>query len=392
MLPVRIQWPSTVEFGAGRIRELKGHLGGCGQVFLVCDPHVLATTKIVARELEALGASTQISTEIEPEPSFDALHNLLGAVRSFGPDTVVGIGGGSTLDLAKLVSVLFSGEQKVEDIIGIDRVAARKTRLVTIPTTSGTGSEVTPIAILSDVEHKLKKGIVSRSLIPDVAIVDPELTLSVPPAVTASTGMDAMTHCIEAFTNRHAHPIIDNIAIEGIRLIGSALQKAVQSGSDLEARTHMALGSLYGGLCLGPVNTAAVHAMAYPLGGEFKIAHGVANSVLLPFVMFFNLPTCTEKYARIALSLGVPPGKDPEAVARRGILRIRELSENCGIPSGLKALGIPESAIPRMAEGALQVKRLMDNNPRSITLDDAVKIYRNALAETIPAIRFKPKA
>jgi alcohol dehydrogenase class IV len=216
-----------------------------------------------------------------------------------------------------------------------------------------------------------------------VAIVDPELTLSVPPAITASTGMDAMTHCLEAYTNRHAHPIIDNIAIEGIRLIGSTLQTAVHSGTDLDARTSMALGSLYGGLCLGPVNTAAVHAMAYPLGGEFSIPHGVANAVLLPFVMSFNLPSCVEKYAKIATTLGVPQSEDSATVARQGILRIRELSENCGIPSGLRALDIPESAIPRMAEGALQVKRLMDNNPRPVTLDDAVAIFKNAFAEKI---------
>lgn len=385
MLPLTLQWPSTIDFGAGRIDNLTGYLSGCRNVFFLCDPHVRKCADVVAQTLDEQGVSTLISTDVVPEPPFDSLRDLLGPVRSFGPDAVVGIGGGSTLDLAKLVSVLLSGEQKIDDILGIDNVRARKIRLIAVSTTSGTGSEVTPIAILTDVEQKLKKGVVSPYLVPDVAIVDPELTISVPAAVTASTGMDALTHCIEAYTNKHAHPIVDNIAIEGIQLIGNSIQGAVESGQDLAARTSMALGSMYGGLCLGPVNTAAVHAMAYPLGGEYQIPHGVANSVLLPFVMSFNLPACLEKYARIARALGVEPDPDLEVVARRGIQKIHTLSNVCGIPSTLGELGIPESAISTMTEGALKVTRLMNNNPRPITPDDAASIYRNAFAGTITA-------
>jgi alcohol dehydrogenase class IV len=190
--------------------------------------------------------------------------------------------------------------------------------------------------------------------------------------------MDAMTHCIEAYTNRHAHPVVDNLAIEGIRLIAANLEACVIDGSNLAARTALALGSLYGGMCLGPVNTAAVHAMAYPLGGEFKIPHGVANSVLLPFVMDFNLSSNAAKYAEIALAVGAGQGSSDDETAHNGLLKVRELSNTCGVPPSLKALDIPESAIPGMAGAAMLVTRLMENNPRTVTLEDAQDIYSKA--------------
>ncbi len=374
---ITLTWPSVIEFGAGRLEKLKDHLSGNKRIYFLCDPPIKAKIEPLLAELRD-GFEVEISTDVVPEPPFEALEKLLEPVRVFSPDAIVGVGGGSAMDLAKLVSVLFTGEQKTEEIIGIGQVKDRKVKLFTVSTTSGTGSEVTPIAVLTDTAQKLKKGVVSKFIIPDVAIVDPELTTTLPPAITASTGMDAMTHCIEAFTNRHSHPIIDNLALEGIRLIAQNLETAVKSGNDLDARTAMALGSLYGGLCLGPVNTAAVHAMAYPLGGEFKIPHGVSNSVLLPFVMSFNLPSCVEKYAQVAHVVGVSPEGSNEDMARKGILKIRDISERCGIPSGIRDLHIPESAIPSMAEAALKVKRLMENNPRTVALGDAEAIFRQA--------------
>ncbi len=375
---VTLNWPSVIEFGSGRLEKLKEHLGGCRRVFILSDPPIMTKIEPVVGELKSQSIEVQVSTDVVPEPPFEALERLLEPVRTFDPDAVVGVGGGSAMDLAKLVAVLFSGAQRAEEIIGIGKVKTRKVKLVTVSTTSGTGSEVTPIAVLTDIQHKLKKGMVSTFLVPDVAIVDPELTLTLPPAITAATGMDAMTHCIEQYTNRHAHPIIDNIALAGIRLIAANLETAVHSGDSLEARTAMALGSLYGGLGLGPVNTAAVHALAYPLGGEFKIPHGVSNSVLLPFVMDFNLPACVDKYADIAEAVGIPPHGSREEMAKQGILKIREISERCGIPSSIHEFGIPESAIPSMAEAAMKVKRLLDNNPRTVDLEGAESIYRKA--------------
>ncbi len=298
-------------------------------------------------------------------------------MRDFNPDCVVGIGGGSTMDCAKLAAVLFSGAQSTEEVIGVDNVASRHVKLIAAPTTSGTGSEVTPIAVLTDTNEGLKKGVVSRYLIPDVALVDPELTIGMPPPLTAATGMDAITHCLEAYTNRHGHPIIDTFALEGIRLMYPHLNAAVADGSDITARNAMSLGSLYGGLCLGPVNTAAVHALAYPLGGLFHVSHGTSNSVLLPFVMNFNLASCQQRYSTIARAIGLK-GTDDAARAAELVGAVRTLSQKCGIPASLRELKIPRDAIEEMAAAALQVQRLLQNNPREVLLEDARNIYEAA--------------
>lgn len=376
--PLTLNVPSCIEFGSGKLATLATHLQNHRRIFILVDAPIQPKIAPIIAALKDAGKAVMVSTEVVPEPPLEALEVLLAPVREFAPEAVVGVGGGSAMDLAKLVAVLFSGEQKTQDIIGIGKVAGRKVSLITVSTTSGTGSEVTPIAVLTDTQAKLKKGVVSRYLIPDVAIVDPDLTLSLPAAVTAATGMDAMTHCIEAYTNKFAHPIVDNLAMDGIRLIAANLERCIRNGADLEARTSMSLGSLYGGLCLGPVNTAAVHAMAYPLGGTYKISHGVSNSVLLPFVMAFNLSGNLQKYANVALAIGAEKGRDDKETAFNGVLKVREISNACGIPQSLKALDIPESAIPEMAKAAILVTRLMDNNPRKVELKDAEAIYRRA--------------
>jgi alcohol dehydrogenase class IV len=190
--------------------------------------------------------------------------------------------------------------------------------------------------------------------------------------------VDALTHCIEAFANRFAHPTVDLYAMQGIRLISANVVQAVEHGDDIEARTSMSLGSLYGGLCLAPVNTAAVHALAYPLGGEFHVPHGVSNSVLLPHVLRFNLPAAPERYAQVALALGLEPGGSDLETAERGLAQLFELSQACGIPVGMSDLGVPEEAIPHMAEAAMKVTRLLNNNLREVTVTDAEAIYRAA--------------
>jgi alcohol dehydrogenase class IV len=386
MTGVTIRWPSVIEFGKDKFVKLKDHLVdlvGQGRVFFLADPHIRENVENLSGLLEKTGFDVEISTHISPEPSFDDLEKLLAPVKKFAPDAVVGAGGGSTMDLAKLVAVLYTGEQDVEDIVGVDRIKSRKTKLITVSTTSGTGSEVTPIAIITDANQKLKKGVVSRFLLPDAAIVDPLLTMSLPSPVTAATGMDALTHCIEAYTNKYSHPITDNLALKGIQLISSNLETAVKKGDCMEARTGMALGSLYGGLSFGVVGVAAVHALAYPLGGNFHIPHGVSNAVLLPYVMNFNRPSCLEKYSNIAAVFGIPLKGSHEETAGKLIPAIRELSKNCGIPSNLRELNIPESAISSMAEAAVKIRRLMDNNPRPINEKEAERIYRQAFEAVI---------
>ncbi len=376
--PITLNGPSTIEFGAGKIATLKEHLSENRRIFFLIDPPVVNAVQPVIEDISNSGAEVKISTDVVPEPPIESLEALLDPVKAFAPDAVVGIGGGSAMDLAKLISVLFSGEQQTDEIIGIGNVKGRHVRLITASTTAGTGSEVTPIAVLTDTAAGLKKGVVSTHIIPDVAIVDPELSIGVPPAITAATGMDAITHCIEAYTNKFSHPIIDLLALQGIQLMYKNLETAVIDGENLEARTAMALGSLYGGMCLGPVNTAAVHALAYPLGGTFKISHGMSNSVLLPFVMQFNLPACVERYAEIGRVIGLKADGSGEDLGKAAIRAIRELSEKCAIPGSLEAIDIPESAIEDMSKAAMEVQRLLNNNPREVTLDDARTIYQQA--------------
>jgi len=376
--PLTLNLPATIEFGAGSIGTLTTHLATHKRVYFLIDKPVSSLLEPVLKTLAESGIVVKICTDVVPEPPIESLEVLLAPVKEFAPDAIVGVGGGSAMDLAKLVAVLFNGDQRTEEVIGIDNVNERRVTLISAATTAGTGSEVTPIAVLTDSAAGLKKGVVSRHIVPDVAIVDPELTIGLPPAITAATGMDAITHCIEAYTNKFSHPIIDLLALQGIQLMYKSLEKAVTNGSDLEARTDMALGSLYGGMCLGPVNTAAVHALAYPLGGAFKISHGMSNSVLLPFVMQFNLTACIDRYGKIGRSIGVNSGKSDEEEARATIRALRELSEKCGIPSSLAAIDIPEAAIPDMAGAAMEVQRLLNNNPRELRTEDAQMIYQQA--------------
>ena len=328
-------------------------------------------------QLKQNGAEVYIDTSIVREPSFEDFTSLLNKVSSFNPDVVIGIGGGSVLDVAKLIAAQLDNEQQLEEIVGIGLLKGRNIKLVCVPTTSGTGSEVSPNAILVDPENQ-KKGIISPHLVPDIVYVDPLLTLGVPAEITAATGLDALTHCLEAFTNKFALPFIDMYAVEGMKLIAANIVRAVKNGADEEARTQVAMGSLLGGFCLGPVNTAGVHALSYPLGSTFHLAHGLSNALLLPYVMEFNMPAAVRRYAETAVALGCERAGTDEETARRGIEKIKSLIAECGIPARLRDVEIPETAIPQMTADAMKVTRLLKNNPRTMTLEDAVSIYQSA--------------
>jgi alcohol dehydrogenase class IV len=380
MRTVRLLQPKKIVFGRDCATQCVDDVLALGlsRVFIVTSPPIVGLVEPLADALKKGGACVVIYSEIATEPAIATFEATLEAARRAEPDAVIGLGGGSAMDVAKLVAALYDGQQSVRDVFGIEKLASRTLYLACLPTTAGTGSEVSPNAILLDETDELKKGVVSPFLVPDAAYVDPMLTVTLPPAVTAATGLDALTHCIEAYANRFAHPMVDLYTLEGIRLIGANLLRAVEKGNDLEARTNMALGSLYGGLCLSPVNTAAVHALAYPLGGEFHVAHGVSNAVLLPPVLEFNLPAAPERYAEIALAMGAEGGASPLETAQRGLDKMRELSRRCGIPAGLSELGVPAEAIPRMAQSAMKVTRLLKNNLRELTAADAEAIYRAA--------------
>lgn len=379
--PLTIGNVRLLRFGAGALRMCGDDLAGDGvrRVFIVTTPPTRGLCQPLVERLASHAVSTCIWDDLAGEPTTSDLASALGAAHQFGADSVVGLGGGSAMDVAKLVAALFDGRQQIDDAIGVDRLSGRALPLACVPTTAGTGSEVTPIAVVGVENEDLKKGVVSRHLVPDAAYLDPLLTMSMPPAVTAATGLDALTHCIEAYANRFAHPLVDVQALAGIRLIAANLERAVHHGDDLEAREAMLRASYYGGLCLGPVNTAAVHALAYPLGGEFGIAHGVANALLLPHVLRFNLDAAPRRYAEIAHALGISPSGDDMRDAMAGIDRIVALSQACGVHLSLASHGIGAEAIPRMAAAAMTVTRLLERNPRELCEADCASIYQAAL-------------
>jgi len=348
------------------------------RVLLVTSTPVLKTITPLLDSLARLGLTIVNSPPVDVEPTVAMFQTALDAARKEKFEAVLGVGGGSPMDVAKLIAALHGGSQRIEEVFGINVLKNRNLPLVCLPTTSGTGSEVSPNSILLDETDRLKKGVISPHLVPDAAYVDPLLTLSVPPAVTASTGLDALTHCIEAFANKFAHPVVDLYAQKGIRLTSGHLSRAVRDGSDVEARTNLALGSLLGGLCLGPVNTAAVHALAYPLGSEFKVAHGVSNALLLPYVIQFNLAEAPSRYADVAVEMGVQRNQSDAATAGHGVERLFELVKECGVPQRLSDVGVPRDAIPQMAKAAMKVTRLLKNNLRPVTETDVIRIYEAA--------------
>jgi alcohol dehydrogenase len=370
----------ALSFGSGAALRCASDIRdrGIESVFLVTTKPTLPLCAPLVNALRSNGCAVTVWHDIAGEPTIPEFKNALQAAREARPGAVIGLGGGSAMDVAKLVAALADERQSIEQAFGVDNLPGRSLWLACIPTTAGTGSEVTPIAILGDLMEDLKKGVVSRHLVPDAAYLDPVLTVTMPPAITAATGLDALTHCIEAYANRYAHPLIDVYALAGIGLIAEHLERAFKNGQDIEARAALLQASLYGGLCLGPVNTAAVHALAYPLGGEFHIAHGLANALLLPHVLRFNLEAAPGRYASIAKALGIGPTGNDLADARGGINRIEALIKTCGVQAGMRHFGIEQSAIPRMARAAITVQRLLERNLRVITEADAVDIYKAA--------------
>lgn len=374
-----IHFPGKLVFGNGCLSQLAEELAGYAgkKIFIATIEPLLPVVREMLSPLQS-SSEVMIDHSITQEPSFDDFQTLMDVVAPFNPDIVIGIGGGSVLDIAKLVAAQLGNDQRLEDYVGIGLLKGRSRKLICAPATAGTGSEVSPNAILVDHDNQ-KKGIISPFLVPDSVYVDPLLTVSVPPSITAATGIDALTHCLEAYTNKFAQPLIDVYAYEGMRLIASHIVTAVNNGKDTEARKQVAMGSLLGGFCLGPVNTAGVHALSYPLGSMFHLPHGLSNALLLPYVMEYNIPAAPKRYADVAVALGCERKETDQATASDGVRKIRELIKACGLPATLSEVNIPETAIPAMAADAIKIQRLLKNNPRTIEEKDAIEIYKAAL-------------
>ena len=376
--------PAQITCGCGAAETVgteAKRLGGT-RCFLIGDPNLVKVgvpERMVAL-LKAEGVETRLWTDVEPEPSVQSIEGAAAAAREFRCDLVVAVGGGSALDTAKAVTLLTRNPGVLEDYFGIGLVKQRGAPSILIPTTSGTGAEITPNSLFYVPAIKEKKAVVSPHTIPDVAIIDPLLTLSVPPKVTAATGMDALSHAVESYTSLNASPMTDLYALEAIRLIGAHLRTAVANGGDLAARDGMARASFYAGVAIGNAGTNIVHALAYPLQGQHRITHGVANSLLLPYGMEFNALSNLFKFGAVAEGLGEPiAGLSPRAAAAKSAEACRLLSLDVGIPQRMSAVGIRHEHIDALVDGAMKMTRLWANNPRQVRPEDARAILEKAL-------------
>lgn len=347
---------------------------------LIVTDAILVQSGTVDQVLGQLGGRRYgVFDQVKPEPEIAIVEDCTQAYRQGGHDGLIGVGGGSAIDIAKSVAAYAGHEGKLEELFGVDQVKRKGPPLIAIPTTAGTGSEVTNVAILSDKQAQLKKGIVSDYLLPDVALVSPLMTLTCPRGVTAASGVDALVHAIESYLSLNASPITDSLAIGAIRLIAKSLPKAYANPNDIQAREDMATASLMAGMAFGNAGVGAVHALAYPLGGRFNIAHGVSNALLLPYVMAWNKLACVERFRDIAEAMGEPvAGLSDLDAAERAVQAMAALCAAVEIPKGMRAFGVPEDAIPQMAEEASKIDRLMRNNPRKFNARDIEQIYRAA--------------
>ncbi|MCO5399141.1 iron-containing alcohol dehydrogenase [Ralstonia soli] len=353
------------------------------RIALITQP-VMEQNGVIGRVVEALaarGIEARIVRGVEPEPTIENVETVFREqISPFAPDAILSIGGGSVLDAAKLFAVRLTNDQPLREWLGIDLIRRPGIPLVLVPTTAGTGSEVTPNAIVTLPDEELKVGIVSRHLLPQLVVLDAELTFDLPKPITAATGIDAFVHSLESYISTKANPVSDMFAMESMRLIGANIVEAYQNGRSVKAREAMMLGSMYGGLALTAAGTAAVHALAYPLGGMFGVTHGVANAMLLPHVMAFNKDAIVTRLANVARALTISRHDvDDEAAADALIERLTEWTEVVQIPQDLRQFGVSESHLDALAEAASKVKRLLGNNPKPLSHSDIKAIYQRLL-------------
>lgn len=370
--------------GAGslsRITEEIPRLNG-SHVMIVTDQGLVQTGIIERLEglLDESGIKHSRFDQVEPDPRLETAVEAADQIKKASADLVIGIGGGSPIDISKISAILAKNDGDLSAFVGIDLIPEPGLQTIIVPTTAGTGSEVTPIVILSDTGEKLKKGIVSPYLFPATAILDPELCIGLPPHITAATGMDAFIHAVEAYTSNNANDFTDLLAARAIGLIHANIRTAFANGSDIKAREAMLEGSLLAGMAFANAGVTAVHAFAYPIGAEFHIPHGVANSIMLNPVMAFNIMGNLDKFARLAILLGEnTAGLSQKASALKALESMEELICDLNIPNRLSGFGITDTDIPMLAKGVMKVTRLLTNNPRTLTVEDAEAIYRNVL-------------
>jgi len=375
-----------LRFGSGQAKdcckEISNKLGQ--RILFVSDKDLmsLGLTDNTLKELQKMG-SVQVFDEVESDPSQKTLLKAIEVGKKFNATGVIGFGGGSSMDVAKLTALILGSNENLEEAWGVANAKGPRLPLVLIPTTAGTGSEVTPISIITVGEEE-KKGVSSALILPDLAILDPDLTLGLPASTTAATGIDAMVHAIEGYasSNKNNNPISKMLAIEALKLLSGSIEKAVFNGSNVEARGNMLIGSMLAGKTFANSPVAAVHALAYPIGGTFHISHGLSNSLVLPYVLRFNSveSKAAKNYAELAPYVfpELDINKGAQAVCAEFIDKLESLSKKLGLPQKLREVDIPKNACEKMAKDAMKQTRLLVNNPREVTEVDALNIYQSA--------------
>lgn len=382
--PFSFSTAASIRFGFGAIADFPAafRLNSQSKVFIATDPGIVKANlldKLLA-PLQAAGIAPLIYDKVVADPPELIVQEAIELARSPGVNAVIGFGGGSSLDVAKLVAVLANGNERLQDIYGVNKVRGNRLRLALVPTTAGTGSEVTGIAVVTTGAAE-KKGVASPVLLPDLALLDPELTLSLPPIVTAATGVDAMVHAIEAYTsiNANNNPISKMLARRALPLLAGSIRTAVGNGSNRAARGHMLLGAMIAGQAFANSPVAAVHALAYPLGGHFHLAHGITNALVLPHVLRFNTDACSDAYADLAVAAFPYLAEHPlnERVCAF-ISELVGLTKDVGVPRRLRDVGVEQSQLAMLADDAMKQTRLLVNNPKPLTRADALGIYEAA--------------
>ncbi|SFH99728.1 iron-containing alcohol dehydrogenase [Methylobacterium brachiatum] len=390
MNPFTFQTTPNVLFEAGASKKLPEIVAtfGAKRVLLVTDKGVrkAGLTEAAEAALAAAGIAIDVYEDVVADPPSTVIEAAAKRARELGTDLVLSIGGGSALDTAKLVAYLAKSDEALDSIYGVGLAKGDRLPLILVPTTAGTGSEVTPISIVTTPTTE-KKGVVAPKLLPDWAVLDPELTLGLPSHVTAATGIDAMVHAIEAFTSKNKkNPISDQLAKQALALLSSNIRTACSDGRNLEARSGMLLGSMLAGMAFANAPVAAVHALAYPVGAIFHVPHGLSNALVLMGVMRFNLSHAEPLYAELAPILD-PAAADlpPAEAAARFVECLDAICRDCKVPASLAEVGVAQKDLERMATDAMKQTRLLVNNPREVTYDDAYAIYAEALGAARPA-------
>ena len=365
--------------GAARLGDIVRHR--MKRPCIVTDRGVVGAGLIdgALESLKAAGLDYHLFDAVEADPPAKIVKSAIDAARTHGADGVIGFGGGSSMDTAKVIAVLLSSDQSLEEVYGMDQVRGARAPLALLPTTAGTGSEVTNISVITTDDDQ-KIGIVARQLYADLAILDAELTLSMPRHVTSATGIDAMVHAIEAFTTKHQkNPMSDALAAKALKLLSSNIQRACEVPTDIAAREAMLLGAMLAGQAFANAPCAAVHAMAYPLGVHFHVPHGLANSLMLAPVLRFNIAAAAPLYAELGDVIGANDTGDFNARAESFVAKMTEICVATGVKTALKEVGVSHNALPQLADDAVKIERLMKNNPRPMTYEDALAIYTEVL-------------